>query len=205
MSSKSGKTDEKAIQKIYHEKRNLCESQNYYMKRFIRNKQWSFRILRNEGITLNYTSQFDELKRDIYLLSTKHGFYINDIYRLFIKDPRHLKLTLEDYHCLYLKKEYDIIGYILFTTSDKEIIIQFLLIDPSYRGKSLGSFLVNAVEICVHYLRDVGLLKYKNGIISAYTHSPVMGHILEKHNFIKQETHSNPNIQDHDYFLKSFL
>jgi GNAT superfamily N-acetyltransferase len=193
------------LDRLYNEKRNLCESQNHYMNKFIRNKQWSFKELRDQQISLHYTSIFDEIKKDIYQLSKKNSFYVSDIYSLFIKDSKHMKLITQDYHCLYLKKEFDVIGFILFTTDQKEIILQFILVDPQFRGKNLGSLLINMVEICIYYLRNTGLLKYKNGIISAYTYSPIMTRILEKHNYVKQIEHDNPNLQDHDYFRKSFL
>jgi GNAT superfamily N-acetyltransferase len=199
------KDKNKDFTKIYKEKCSLCESQNYYMNRFIKNKYRSFKILNDAGVTLHYTSLFDNIKKDIYELSKKNSFYLNDIYCLFIRDNKHTKLILQDYHCLYLKKDYDIIGYILFTTDINEVILQFLLIDPLYQKKSLGTFLINMLEICIHYLRDTGLLKYKNGIISAYTYSPTMMHILEKLNYVKQKSHTNNNIQDHDLFSKKFL
>lgn len=192
------------IKCLYDERKKLCLSQNYYVRKFITRKQKCYDVLTNHRLTLHYTSTFDSIAAEIVQLSRKDSFYIYDIEKLFIQDVKHVKLILEDYHCLYLKDGFDIIGFILFSTDTQEIIVQFLFIDSPYRCSGLGSFLLNMVEITTHYLCSMGLVKYKKGIISTYTYNPRMAKLLESFNYIKNDSHNNKNLQDHWYYYKSF-
>lgn len=190
---------------LYEDQKSICLSQNHYMRKFVSRKNTLSSSMIVNNITLHYTSWFQNygFAEEILSLSNKNDFYQEELTRLFKTDNKHVQLILDNYHCIYLKNSDRIIGYILFTTSPKEVLIQFLFISPEYRKRGFGLFLLNYVEIVVYYLRSLGFVKNKKGIICAYTTNVSMCSLLEKMNY-ERRVHHIERLMDHDYYCKSF-
>jgi hypothetical protein len=177
----------------------ICRTQNYYIQPSLHNiKKYPYY---SPNYQYYYTSTFDNdnIIDNIKHLSTYYNFYPSDIYRIFI-DHYYI---IHNYHCIYIKSNHEIVGFILFSTNKNEVILQFIFIQPQSRRNHLSYNLINLMQNTICRLKNLGLIKFnKNAVYSTFTKNPIMMNLLQKFNYKKINKHNNPKLKNHSYFIK---